>query len=341
MWWIPLISTKEISARIELEKVLRNNKTSNIYLNQVLLKQLSETADDLKSIIRCWENLINLKGSSLPSEWAHKFTEVLKEMGWPEGDAENNSAIYQTRDKWNDSLDQLASLDQIIGPVSRQEAINMLGKITETPFTQKTPEEPVQVVGLLEFSRLEFDHLWVMGCHLDNFPATPLPNPFIPINIQKRFNLPHSSAEWELEYGEQTMKRLASSSNDIVFSFPAWEKESPMTLSPLLRPLKNETPSVLIEDSHTLTSQMREGARLEVLNDSIALPVSKDELAEIRGGQSILQKMAECPFRAFATHRLHTKKLDDPEIDIDDSKRGSLVHKILELFWNRVKPIPP
>jgi len=165
--------TKEIFARIELEKVLRKNKTSKIYLNRVLLKHLKKTAPELKSVIRCWENLINLNGSSRPSEWAHKFTEALKEMGWPDGDVEKNSSIYQTRDKWNQSLDQLASLDQIIGPVSRQEAVNMLGKITETPFTQKTPEEPVQVLGLLEFSRLKFDHLWVMGCHLDNLPAIP------------------------------------------------------------------------------------------------------------------------------------------------------------------------
>ena len=57
----------------------------------------------------------------------------------------------------------------------------------------------------------------------------------------------------------------------------------------------------------------------------------------VEGGTRILKNQAECPFRAFAIHRLLSKNKNFPELDIDESLNGSLVHKIMELFWNQVR----
>jgi ATP-dependent helicase/DNAse subunit B len=38
---------------------------------------------------------------------------------------------------------------------------------------------------------------------------------------------------------------------------------------------------------------------------------------------------------SFAHHRLRAEKLDEPDIGIDNMSRGSLVHTVLELFWNK------
>ena len=50
-----------------------------------------------------------------------------------------------------------------------------------------------------------------------------------------------------------------------------------------------------------------------------------------------LRNQAECPFRAFAVHRLASHKREFSELDMDDSLKGSLIHKIMELFWNQVR----
>jgi probable DNA repair protein len=51
------------------------------------------------------------------------------------------------------------------------------------------------------------------------------------------------------------------------------------------------------------------------------------------GGTGILKDQALCPFRAFAHHRLRARRLDAPDVGLDDMARGSLIHTLLEGFW--------
>ena len=217
------------------------------------------------------------------------------------------------------------------------QAVNALDKIAEIPFSKKSPEEPIQIVGLLESSALEFDRLWVMGCSLDNMPAKPSPNPFIPMELQKTHNLPHSTSERELKYSEQILARLMKSAPEIIFSYPAWQGNRETTISPLITALDRHEKAPIIELSHAPALQIANSATLETWEDPAQLPIAQDELAGVKGGQSILADMAKCPFRAFAVHRLHAQQLEEPEIDVDAASRGNTVHKAMELFWNDVR----
>lgn len=52
-----------------------------------------------------------------------------------------------------------------------------------------------------------------------------------------------------------------------------------------------------------------------------------------RGGSSILENQALCPFRAFASNRLGAEGLETPSDGINPMLHGSLVHRVLENFW--------
>jgi RecB family exonuclease len=50
----------------------------------------------------------------------------------------------------------------------------------------------------------------------------------------------------------------------------------------------------------------------------------------------VLEKQAACAFRAFAEVRLFSTPLDTATLGLNPGERGSIVHKVLQVFWNRV-----
>jgi len=171
----------------------------------------------------------------MPGEWGAEFSRFLNSLGWPKTDQSLTSKEYQIYESWKECLDNLASLDSILGNLSLRQATETLTDIVqEHSFQVKTNDSPIQAVGLLESSGMEFDHLWVMGCHAEILPSLPSPNPFLPVEIRKRYNLPHATAQRELEFAENSLRRLIASSENIVFSFPTMDKNTELKISPLL-----------------------------------------------------------------------------------------------------------
>ena len=67
------------------------------------------------------------------------------------------------------------------------------------------------------------------------------------------------------------------------------------------------------------------------------IPLLKDEIGKISGGTSILKNQSDCPFRAFAIHRLYSGCIDEPEAGMTAMERGNIVHKVMEFFWEKTK----
>jgi len=188
-----------------------------------------------------------------------------------------------------------------------------------------------------EASGMQFDHLWIMGCHSETLPGIPRPNPFIPFHFQKGFDLPHATAERELQFAEQIFQKWLASSNHIVFSYPNWEGDKELTPSPLLKRI-GEKPSLSEQaSSHRVIDRIPALQDLETYEDAAHVVINPEEKETIRGGSSILKNQAECPFRAFAVHRLNARNFNTPEVGMTDATRGILVHNILESFWRKVQ----
>ena len=56
-----------------------------------------------------------------------------------------------------------------------------------------------------------------------------------------------------------------------------------------------------------------------------------------KGGANLLKYQADCPFQSFARIRLHALNREIPDTDFDFLLRGKLIHRILEIFWKKVR----
>jgi probable DNA repair protein len=267
--------------------------------------------------------------------WASWFTDWLGAAGWPAGRS-LNSDEFQTVEAWRKLLVSFGSLDVVSEPMSRSEALSRLRRMAASSlFQPKSEDAPVQVLGLYEAIGLEFDHLWVMGLHDGAWPSSPRPNPFIPLPLQRAHDLPHSCAVRELVVAKRITERLSRAATEVVVSYPGRQGEEELSPSPLIVDFPEATEQGLALGPMELWRDLvRHSADLQQLDQDPAPPLAQHQAL---GGSAIFKHQSLCPFRAFAEHRLGAKPLAEVQIGLDAMERGSLLHRMLELFWREVK----
>ncbi len=62
-----------------------------------------------------------------------------------------------------------------------------------------------------------------------------------------------------------------------------------------------------------------------------------DTSSEARGGTRLIKAQSECPFKAFAAHRLRAALPDDASFGFDALDRGGFVHAALETVWKELR----
>ncbi len=292
----------------------------------------------LKTLIRFEAGNRGLRPASV---WAESFDHLLAGLGWPfAGETETTTLEHdenwQALQSWREALHDLASLDAATGPFGLKTAIYQLKQIcNEKTFQARTPPASVQVLGLYEVNGLRFDHLWVLGMHAGTWPSTARPNPFIPGKLQIAADTPRSSPQRELAVAQTITQRLLKTAPDCVFSYPAKLDGEDVLPSPLL-----DTPDISTVNcvpgwqGHTWRIAITDADK--PLFEALKMP-GKLVHATARGGSSILENQALCPFRAFASNRLGAEGLETPADGISPILHGSLVHSVLEQFWKETK----
>lgn len=278
--------------------------------------------------------LLSLKNeprSALPSAWARRFGEALDAAGWCRA-RPLDSAEFQAREAWNALLSSLAELDAVLGEISRGDALSWLARAAhETLFQPRTAAAPVQVLGLLEATGMRFDAVWVMGLDDETLPASPRPNPFLPVELQRAKQLPNASAQREGLFAKQVFEGLRQSGSEVVFSHPGREGDAERRPSPLLQELE---PREVAENPEGLAHALFAARAAECFDDERGSPL---DATRIKGGVSILQDQSHCAFRAFARHRLRAGEWPTPPAGPDAALRGAIVHRALELVWSRFR----
>ncbi|MBW2503110.1 MAG: hypothetical protein JRE16_00925, partial [Deltaproteobacteria bacterium] len=179
-------SESEASARAQADRQLRKTRVAFWSLD-ALIRYL-KAQPGIKLFIGF---LHRLKTAALPSSkrsfgtWAEAFLEFLTSCGWP-GERSLSSRELQAVLHFKEALGQLAGLDPISGPVQRSAAAAKLSQsVADLVFQPETEASEIQIMGFLEASGLVFEHLWVLGMTDDQLPATPDPNPFLPVQLQR------------------------------------------------------------------------------------------------------------------------------------------------------------
>jgi ATP-dependent helicase/nuclease subunit B len=338
-------ATSEASACAQLDALLRQEGEETVSISALLRRTQTElarpqaAAPQLHAQLRAWRDAIPARSTRLaPSAWSEQFAALLKLAGWP-GDGPLDSDSHQAVMAWRELLAAFAAQDVVSARLNYAEALATLRRMAgERVFQPQTPAAPVQVLGLLEASGLDFDSLWVMGLDDESWPPSPRPNPFLPPALvneasftQRARGLPHASAERELEFARRLTERLAASAANVVFSHPLNAGDEKRRASPLLQAFPELLPSDFPAPHPGLASHLFAARNLETLGDEQAPALATGSV--VKGGTRLFQYQAACPFRAFATLRLDARAPEEPEPGLDAKARGMLLHAALEALW--------
>lgn len=324
----------ERNQRAQLDRMLRDRVEAKVRWQRIF-DLIPEEYSMLKQAIQNFVTQIsNLNGKDLAQYWVIEIQALLQCWGWP-GDLLCTDDAMQAQEHdlmscWSSLLEEYCQLSIILPKHSFSDSVQIVRRLAnEIPFAPaETGLTKVHILGLLEAEGLVFDHMWVCGMTRDNWPPAAKPNPFIPIEIQRKYNLPHSTADRELLMAKKYTANLQQGGKEtVVFSFAQILDDYPTQISNLLADLPHKTFTLA-------NANPKELAVLEHWTDNQTTPYVG---SYVSGGAASLRMQAQCPFKANAELRLLAKPLAEPQTILTPLHRGSIVHAVLEEFWRKCK----
>lgn len=286
------------------------------------------------------ENLLRRKFEhKTATEWLMFFDEILRQMNWP-GTRRLDSQEYQQLMQWQKVRDEFSSMDSHITPMSYIQACNYLRELADkTPFQAQTPDSPIQILGALEAAGLQFSHLWVMGLSDNLWPPAPIPNPLLPLHLQRENNMPHASAARELEIAQGLTLRYKKSAPIVIFSSAHSDGGNEQRASALIHDIPLTELDILLNENKSALQQhyqlLQDTKKLTIITDANGPTLEKNE--PVRGGSHLFKYQAACPFEAFARLRLGAKNPSEPCLGFTAADRGNLLHDSLAAIWRELK----
>ena len=316
---------KMLRPEVSLEKILALVERS---AQRDRLVEFHEALRGMRRVMQRW-----FAGQArLHTEWSDAVRELLQEAHWGAGDSED-SIEFQVRQRWESTLDELATLDFDGGRVEFAEALEGLERIArQTTFAPESREAPVQVMGPLEAAGESFDAVWFLRAGDLQWPATTSASPLLPWAMQKELGMPGTDAARDAEQARRITERIAESAPLVVFSYAKELADGKQRASSALAGLALEQATA---EELAATEEERTVVALEEVVDAEHIAALPDRV--MHGGAAVLQSQAACGFRAFAERRLAAAELREIEPGMDAMERGNVVHKALEEFWKAVK----
>ncbi|MFV1983606.1 MAG: PD-(D/E)XK nuclease family protein [Thiohalomonadales bacterium] len=332
-------ATEELNQRALLDRQIRELGEPLVSLKTlVFYSGQTESTYFCPLFLKLIKQLIELRPTCMnkaeTQQWTIWLSKWLIAAGWGTGRS-ISSDEYQVIEAWKVLLQSFISLQTVTNKMTFKEALSCLHRLaSDRIFQVQTKSAPIQILGLYESIGLNFDFLWIMNIHDEVWPMAPRPNPFIPLQIQKKFGLPHASWERELVIAKQITKRLKNSARNVVFSYPAKNGVLDLRCSPLIKAYEKTTKQALSLTSNPLWLQViKQHSKQEKLESDTVVGVSSEKVS---GGSTIFKNQSLCPFRAFVENRLHAKPMRKTQPGLDAMKRGSLLHIVLERFWKTI-----
>ncbi|MGQ0544465.1 MAG: PD-(D/E)XK nuclease family protein, partial [Betaproteobacteria bacterium] len=321
----------EMSARARLDAKLRKSLDATVSLP----KLIAVTDGKLRKILESMFALPREENRSA-GEWARHFSAVLEAAGFP-GERTLDSAEFQARAKWHETLGEFSKLERVASKLDFSEAISVLKRLCADTLFQPAhfadgPDAPIQVLGVFESAGLRFDCLWVSGLTDEAWPLAARPNPFLPIALQKKAGIPQAGAEASLELCRRLTQEWAASAAETIFSCPFRDGERELAPSPLI--LGVAAGELALPCYPSYRDLLFKSKNLESVQDVRGPRVAKPA---VRGGTRVLADQAACPFRAFARWRLNAEALEEPAPGLDPRDRGKLLHALMKEIWGHLK----
>lgn len=339
-------------ARTNLEKELRQSgelKTRVAWIRELAGNSGAPFAS--APLAAALMELANLRrqaaGTMNAGQWCELFERQLACLGWP-GERPATAAERRQFRHWSQTLKLFKQSGHWYGPLTFSQALGRLGQLLASmEYTAGNDQAPIQVLGPTEADGLVFTHTWVLGLTEQHWPPTVRPSPFIPLTLQQQAGVPGSDIRALTAAAQEQLQGFRDhTSDEMVFSYPCQQDDMPMKPTGMLKHITGVAPEQPQAQAMAPTEPTAAPARhpavlamggkdaTEGFSDSLTVPLLPEE--GIRGGTSLLADQADCPFRAFARHRLRIDSLPAPAIGLPGNVLGSLLHDTLERFWQQV-----
>jgi len=260
--------------------------------------------------------------------WASVFRAALSALGFP-GERALDSVAYQVCTALDALLARYAGLHIVSGKLNASAAVALLEKRAQhTPFQPgRDPAARLDVLGLLEAEGGRWDGVWALGLSDEVLPASPKPNPLLPLAVLREAGAPRATPERERQWADERYAALCACAPVVIVSHPAMEGERTLRPAPLIAALPVHAPPPVygrgVGEEICCTE-------LEELDDTTGLPLSSD--APTTGGLDVLDTQARNPLWAYVRHRLGARALDDYADTITASARGRFLHAAMEML---------
>jgi ATP-dependent helicase/nuclease subunit B len=273
-----------------------------------------------------------------PGRWVDLAQFLLDQAGW-RGAQRRDEIDFQARARWERLLDEVALLDFDGRRVGYREFVGILEtQAGETIFAAESHGAPVQVMGAMEASGQQFDAVWFLGADDQAWPARGRLHPLLPVDMQRRSEMPHATAEDDWDLAAAVTRRIAASAAGVIFSHAERDKDGELRASPLIAQVAPGEEWVrsreLLHELGVETGVHAAAKLQEIVDASGTIAWPREECA---GGYSVIRDQAACPFRAFAARRLNAEELNRNDWGLSAAERGLLLHRVMELLWSPEK----
>ena len=336
-----------------------NNKSPEAYTQDATEGATESTPennrqDDVSSpaqnLLTFRHTLRKVKAQPSFAHWCEWLITQLTTLGWP-GPRTLNSYEYQAVQSFFSVLNDMQYLDNVrnFGDVSLHSFTQQLNKqLAQTPFHVQTVQAPVQILGLMEAAGLPFDACWVTNMNEQQLPASPNPNPFIPLELQITYDTPRSSPVREYAYAQKLVEQLCQHTASIIFSY-SHNGENTVHPSPFIAdiplffsdreaideahyPSENCAENIQSNAGNIITRSYIEAIQspedmFHIIPLGTAPIIAENET--IKGGSYHLGLHAKNPLYAFLNDRVGAVTPNEENIGINAMDRGTVIHNLM------------
>jgi ATP-dependent helicase/nuclease subunit B len=261
-----------------------------------------------------------------PLAWAELSPQLLELAGWP-GVRPLTSAEFQARRRWQQTVDDCASLGFNGRPIEWQEFLAVLDRaVNETLFAPESQDAPILIAGPAESAGLTADAIWFLDVTEDAWPATGATHPLLSIAAQRAAGMPHASPRLDWELADTVTRRLLASAPEVRFSY-ATQNEG-----------VEARPSRIVEQFAGAPQPFSAALAASEIPPPLARPFEDTSqipfpAGDAPGGSATLTAQSQCTFKAFATARLGAQSWEPAEPGLTAKERGQLLHDVLHSVW--------
>ena len=195
---------------------------------------------------------------------------------------------------------------------------------------QINEDSTIDIYGFYENPTREYDAIWLMNMNDNFWPNQEEYNPFLSKKIQEKNNL--FNASYHKQFYQDKVARLSKLSKELSISFSLRDNDISLSPSPwnkekiiIHRLFENQSRSLVEENQCYVTDH--QAPAIKVSNELI-----------IKSGCKTIENQNKCPAWAFYANRLGCSRYEeDEQYEITRRSEGTLVHRILELFWRNCK----